>query len=152
MNSKAQVKRKLRHVVRFVVNVALNRLNFRTAAGNRAWAIISYVQHRIPSYRSIFFPNIRRFWTFFIFFPSATNVGITNERRFFMSKAKRTIFNRSFSPRAVPVEGTIYWHDRWINLLFVCLAHHYFKEYDVFGLKISKRTSPHLKAVTNHNG
>lgn len=37
-------------------------------------------------------------------------------------------------------------------LLFVCLAHHYFKEYDVFGLKISKRTSPHLKAVTNHNG
>ena len=73
MNSKAQVKRKLRHVVRFVVNVALNRLNFRTAAGNRAWAIISYVQHRILSYRSIFFPNILRFWTFFYFFPSATN-------------------------------------------------------------------------------
>lgn len=42
MNSKAQFKRKLRHVVRFVVNVALNRLDFRTAAGNRASALNLY--------------------------------------------------------------------------------------------------------------
>ena len=42
MNSKAQFKRKLRHVVRFVVNVALNRLDFRTAAGNRAGALDLY--------------------------------------------------------------------------------------------------------------
>ena len=42
MNSKAQVKGKLRHVVQLVVNVALNRLDFRTAAGNQAWAVNLY--------------------------------------------------------------------------------------------------------------
>ena len=108
MNSKAQVKRKLRHVVRFVVNVALNRLDFRTAAGNRAWAIISYVRYGYPKLSFDFFPQHSQVLDIFYFFPSATNVGITNERRFFMLKAKRTIFNRSFSPCSVPVEGTIY--------------------------------------------
>ena len=72
MNSKAQFKRKLRHVVRFVVNVALNRLDFRTAAGNRAGALDLYNNFvRTAPYPKLsfdFFPNISRFWTFFIFF------------------------------------------------------------------------------------
>ena len=109
MNSKAEVKGKLRHVVQLVVNVALNRLDFRTAAGNQARAVNRYnnfvrtVLYPKLLFDIFFFQNI---WTFF--FPSETYVGITNDRRYFTLKAKRTIFNCSFFPRAVPVEGTIY--------------------------------------------